>query len=76
MKMIHILLVLFVGLTSFSGWSNSQLRLKGTIGKATVYLELSEEGTEYFGRYYYKNQLIDIPLKGTLKSGVYSFETN
>ena len=76
MKMIHILLVLFAGLTSFLGWSNTQLRLKGTIGKATVYLELSEEGTEYFGRYYYKNQLIDIPLKGALKSGVYSFETN
>ena len=59
-----------------AGWSNTQLRLKGTIGKAAVYLEMTEEGTEYYGRYYYKNQLIDIPLKGTLKAGVYSFETN
>lgn len=76
MKMINILLLLFVGLMPVAGWSNTQLRLKGTIGKAAVYLEMTEEGTEYYGRYYYKNQLIDIPLKGVVKNGSYILETN
>jgi hypothetical protein len=77
MKMIHKLLLFFAGVVHFTGWSNdSELRLTGNIGKAIVYLEATEEGTEFYGRYFYKAQLIDIPLKGTFKAGVYSFVTN
>ncbi|MCC6702989.1 MAG: hypothetical protein IT221_15770 [Fluviicola sp.] len=76
MKQINKNIVLVLALVFASIYSYAApLVLKGTIGKSTIYLEIEEEGPEYFGKYFYQKQLIDIPIQGKLINGVYKLNS-
>jgi hypothetical protein len=72
----RILVLSFLFLTlSFNKIQGQTHSFSGTIGKYPIYLQMTLEGSTVEGHYFYKNKLIDIPLKGTFKYGLITVNT-
>lgn len=73
---IYRLLSLFIFLISSSQIFGQIHSFSGTIGKYPVYFQMTIEGSNVTGYYFYKNKLTDLPLSGTYKSGMITLKSS
>ncbi|MDF3026198.1 MAG: hypothetical protein K0S23_505 [Fluviicola sp.] len=65
----HRLLSLFIFLICAGQIFGQTHSFSGTIGKYPIYFQLTIEGKQVSGYYFYKNKLVDISLSGSYTSG-------